>query len=381
MFSWLIVAALVLASCGPVAPGEQKEGEKMNQWTVDKAKDWYLTQPWLVGCNFLPSTAVNQLEMWQADTYDAETIDRELSWAQDLGFNTLRVYLHDLVWSHDPDGFAERIDHFLGIADHHGMRVILVLFDDCHRPDPEIGVQPLPVSRVHNSGWKHSPGQKLVLQFHDGTVVASEKKRLKEYVQGVLTRFKDDERVLMWDLYNEPGQTGNGDKTNVLLKLTWEWAQDVRPSQPLTACLDGSVGEGNIAVNADRSDIITFHCYWGDDLEQTIIQCQETGMGRPIICTEYMARELGTTFQHSLPIFKKHRVGCYNWGLVAGKSQTHWNWASVLRLERRQLQGAVLKPGDPIPEPALWFHDIFRIDGTPFDQKEVDFIKDITGSE
>ncbi|GAH91153.1 unnamed protein product, partial [marine sediment metagenome] len=218
---------------GPVAPGEQEEGEKMDQWTIDKARDWYLTQPWLVGCNFLPSTAVNQLEMWQADTYDAETIDRELSWAEDLGFNTLRVYLHDLVWSHDPDGFAKRIDHFLGIADHHGMRVILVLFDDCHRPDPEIGVQPLPVPRVHNSGWKHSPGQKLVLQFHDGTVAASEKKRLKEYVQGVLTRFKDDERVLMWDLYNEPGQTGNGDKTNVLLKLTWEWAQDIRPSQPL----------------------------------------------------------------------------------------------------------------------------------------------------
>lgn len=351
----------------------------MNRWTADKAMAWYRTQPWLVGCNFLPSTAINQLEMWQADTYDAETIDRELGWAEDLGFNTLRVYLHDLVWKHDPDRFAERIDHFLGIADHHGIRVILVLFDDCHRPDPEIGVQPLPVPGVHNSGWKHSPGQKLVLQFHDGTVAASEKKRLKEYVQGVLTRFKDDQRVLMWDIYNEPGSTGNNDKSIVLLGLTWEWAQAVRPSQPLTACLDGSKGKGIIAINAEYSDVITFHCYNGERLEQTIIQRQETSMGRPVICTEYMARELGTTFHHSLPIFKKHRVGCYNWGLVAGKSQTHWNWASVGKLEELREQGAVLKPGDPIPEPELWFHDIFRLDGTPFDQKEVDFIKDITG--
>ena len=348
------------------------------KWTADKAKDWYRTQPWLVGCNFLPSTAINQLEMWQADTYDAETIDRELSWAEDLGFNTLRVFLHDLVWSHDPDGFTERIDHFLSIADHHSMRVLLTLFDDCHRPDPETGVQPLPVLGVHNSGWKHSPGQKLVLQFYDGTVAASEKKRLEEYVHSVLTRFKDDERVLMWDIYNEPGSSGNGDRSIVLLELTWEWAQDTRPSQPLTACLDGSKGKGIIAVNADHSDVITFHCYNGGRLEQTIIQHQASGMSRPIICTEYMARELGTTFLHSLPIFKKHRVGCYNWGLVAGKSQTHWNWASKNKLEELRKQGAVLKPSDPIPEPELWFHDIFRIDGSPFDQKEVDFIKDIT---
>ena len=351
------------------------------KWTADKAKDWYCTQPWLVGCNFLPSTAINQLEMWQADTYDAETIDRELGWAEDIGFNTLRVYLHDLVWSHDPDGFAERIDRFLGIADQHRMRVLLTLFDDCHRPDPEIGTQPLPVPGVHNSGWKHSPGQKLVLQFHDGTVAASEKKRLRGYVQGILTRFAHDERVLMWDIYNEPGSSGNGDKSIVLLELTWEWAQEVRPSQPLTACLDGSKGKGIIATNAEHSDVITFHCYNGERLEQTIIQRQVTSMNRPIICTEYMARELGSTFHHSLPIFKKHQVGCYNWGLVAGKSQTHWNWVSALKLEELRKQGAVLKPGDPIPEPALWFHDIFRIDGTPFDPKEVDFIKDITGPE
>lgn len=347
----------------------------MSKWTVDKANQWYRAQPWLVGCNFIPSSAINQLEMWQVETYDPATIERELGWAESLGFNALRVYLHDLVWAADRTGFAKRIDDFMGIAKRHGMRVLMVLFDDCHRPDPQLGKQPLPVPGVHNSGWKHSPGQELVLQFHDGTVPEKEKTRLAEYVQGVLTRFADDERILMWDVYNEAGNDG---KSNELLRLTWQWAHDVRPSQPLTACLDGSIGEKNVALNLKQSDVITFHCYDGKALEKTIVQHQASHSGRPVVCAEYMARELGTTFQHSLPIFKKHQVGCFNWGLVAGKSQTHFNWKTVEGMEKLKAEGAVLRPGDPIPEPALWFHDIFRIDGTPFDRKEIDFIRGVT---
>ena len=350
----------------------------MSKWSVGRANEWYRSQPWLVGCNFLPSTAINQLEMWQAETYDPETIDKELSWAEDLGFNTLRVYLHDLVWSIDPSGFSDRIDHFLEIARNHGMKILFVLFDDCHRPDPAIGVQPLPVSGVHNSGWKQSPGQKLALQFHDGTIPEDERARLRDYIQGVLMMFADDKRILMWDVYNEPGQGGNSDKTNELLEATWQWAHEARPSQPLTACLDGSVGERNIALNAERSDVISFHCYKGESLEKTILQHEDDHSERPVICSEYMAREHGTTFQLSLPIFKRHRVGCYNWGLVAGKSQTHFNWKTVERLEELRQQEVYLHPGDSIPEPSLWFHDIFRVDGTPFDRKEVDFIKSIT---
>ena len=347
----------------------------MTRWTVEQANTWYEAQSWLVGCNFLPSSAINQLEMWQAETYDRDTIDRELGWAEALGFNTLRVYLHDLVWGADRYGFADRIDDFLGIAERHSQRVLLVLFDDCHRPDPELGSQPLPVLGVHNSGWKQSPGQKLALQFHDGTVSEKERMRLRDFVNGVLSRFADDTRVLMWDVYNEPG---NSDKTNELLHAIWQWAREVGPSQPLTSCLEGSVGEKNIAINAAQSDVITFHCYNGQSLEKTIIQHKGAHSGLPVVCTEYMAREHGTTFQHSLPIFREHHVGCCSWGLVAGKSQTHFNWKTVDRLEELRQQDSLLHPGDSIPEPSLWFHDIFRVDGTPFDQKEVEFIKSIT---
>ncbi len=352
--------------------------ETNSRWTVAEAKEWHCRQPWIVGCNFLPGSAINQLEMWQAETYDPVAIEKELSWAESLGFNALRVYLHDLVWASDAEGFMKRIDDFLALAQRKGMKVLLVLFDDCHRPDPRLGPQPKPLPGIHNSGWKHSPGQELVRQFHDGTVAASEKERLAAYVHGVISRFADDRRVLMWDLYNEPGQSNNGDRSNELLRATWQWAQEVRPSQPLTSCLEGSVGERNIALNLAQSDVISFHCYQGDRLEQLIHSYQHESAGRPVICTEYMARELGTTFQHSLPIFKKYRTGCFNWGLVAGKSQTHFNWQTVKAIDAVEQSGAVLLPGEPIPEPELWFHDIFRMDGTPFDQREVDFIREIT---
>ncbi len=352
----------------------------MKRWTAEQANRWYQAQPWLVGCNFIPSTAINQLEMWQPETYDPDTIDRELGWAEQIGFNTVRVFLHDLVWSQDSREFSSRIDDFLAIASRHGMKVLFALFDDCHRPDPVPGPQPLPVPGVHNSGWKMSPGQKLVLQFHDGTVAAQEKTRLREYVTGVLARFADDERILLWDLYNEPANSGNDDKSLELLTATWQWAREVRLMQPLTSGLWAEAcGKQVHALCAAESDVITFHNYSdAQKLENVILQLRERFCGWPIICTEYMSRGSGSTFQNCLPLFKKYGVGCYNWGLVMGKTQTHFDWTTVAKLPELQAQGMVLRPGDPIPEPTLWFHEIFRPDGTPYDPAETAFIRKIT---
>ena len=347
----------------------------MSKWNKQQAKQWYSDQKWQVGCNFLPSTAINQLEMFQQETYDRETIKKELGWARNLGFNSLRIYLHDLLWRYDQKGFIDRLDNFLDICKGYFIRPILVLFDDCHRPYPKIGKQTLPVIGVHNSGWKQSPGVELVQAIHEGKDSDDEVFRLKQYVQGLLDKFSGDERILMWDIYNEPGQFGVGTQSLSLLKLTWEWSQEVRPSQPLTACLDGCVGNENIKLNRLNSDVITFHCYEGAKLEQVIKSHLE--IDRPIICTEYMAREFGTTFKFSLPIFKKYKVGCYNWGLVAGKSQTHFGWSTILDLQKLKKEGKFLNPDDPIPEPEKWFHDIFRVDGSAYDDAEVFFIKSI----
>lgn len=351
------------------------ENKKLKRWSIARAVEWHSKLEWIVGCNFLPSSAVNQLEMWQESSYDPETIDRELSWAEELGFNCVRVYLHDLLWLQDREGFCSRIDHFLGMCLNRRLSVILVLFDDCHRPEPKLGKQPLPVYGVHNSGWVHSPGQKVVESFFDGTVSIVEEERLKDFVVGVLTRFSRDRRILMWDVYNEPGQSGNGNKTTNLLRLVWDWAQSVRPAQPMTSCLEGSIGLANVTLNSERSDIITFHLYQGATLDKTIFKYKKTFLGRPILCTEFMAREFGTTFLRSLPIFKRQQVGCISWGLVAGKSQTHFNWDTVTKLDRLREAGIFLNEGDPIPEPDVWFHDIFRTDGSAYDPTEVAFIR------
>tara|TARA_B100000795_G_scaffold68596_1_gene47591 strand:+ start:1526 stop:2572 length:1047 start_codon:yes stop_codon:yes gene_type:complete len=345
----------------------------MSIWSADLANSWYKDQDWLVGCNFLPSSSINQLEMFQKDTFDIETIKREIGWAKNLGFNTLRVYLHDLLWE-EKNEFIYTFNIFLDICSEFSIKPMIVLFDDCHYPLAELGKQPLPIKGVHNSGWKQSPGHSIVAEISRANS-SVHLPRLKRFTQEVLDLYKDDERILMWDLYNEPGQFGIGETSFTLLEYVWDWAHEVRPSQPLTACLDGAIGDNIIALNKKNSDIITFHTYEADKLNPTIEELSKTG--RPLMCTEYMAREYGTTFEFCLPIFKDKNIACYNWGLVAGKSQTHFSWETIFYLNERRDRGELVQVGDQIIEPEVWFHDIYRKDGSSFSDKEILFIKKI----
>ncbi|MGE4489653.1 MAG: hypothetical protein AB7E95_08930, partial [Kiritimatiellales bacterium] len=363
------------------------------RWSVQKATDWYERQPWLVGCNYLPAGAINQLEMWQPDTFDPAAMDRELQWAEALGFNSLRVYLHDLVWSQDPQGLYRRMDVFLNLCKRHGTRPLFVFFDDCHHPFPQSGPQPLPVPGYHNSGWVNSPSRDVAERYAAGTLEEKEIRQLKGFVQGTLQHFGNDPRVLMWELYNEPGRgRGNGDfpvsdddafgdRSAALLLQVWNWAREVNPSQPLCSCADGSVGDINLRIGQLNSDIISFHCYDAPQILRKLCE-QYSSTGRPALCTEYMARP-DSTFEGSLPILKKYNIGAYNWGLVAGKSGTVWPWVSRdgKNVDRLRASGLVIRDGSEHPEPEIWFHDIYRRDGTPYKQSEVDFICQMTRTE
>ncbi len=132
------------------------------RWTVQQARQWRQDRRWYCGANFLPSTAINQLEMWMADTFDPETISRELGYAAGLGMNAMRVYLHDLVWKNDRDGLVDRMRQFLDIAAGHSIDILFVIFDDCWLPDPVYGVQKQPEPKRHNPGWVQSPGRAIV---------------------------------------------------------------------------------------------------------------------------------------------------------------------------------------------------------------------------
>ncbi len=331
--------------------------QKSAPWELQKQITWYNSQPWLVGCNYIPSTAVNQLEMWQKETFDPQTIDRELGWAEDIGFNIVRVYLHDLLWTFDSLSFVYRIDRFLSIADKHHIKVMFVLLDDCWNDNPKIGKQPEPVPGVHNSGWLQSPGIGVVA---DSTAWGP----VERYVKGIIARFADDNRVLLWDLYNEPGNSGMVNKSLPLLKSVFLWAREVEHIQPVTV----SVWQYNKKFSLlnktaiENSDIISFHQYGNlEDVRKTVEDLKK--YGRPLICSEYMARTRGSRFETHLPYFKRERIGAINWGLVSGRTNTIFPWGS--------------KKGTP--EPKIWFHDIFRKDGTPFSQKEVELIKSLNG--
>jgi len=336
------------------------------RWSIEKSNEWYAHQPWLVGCNFIPSNAINQLEMWQAETFDPATIDRELGWAAGIGFNTVRTYLHDLAWEADASGFKQHINTFLDVASRHGIRPILVIFDDCWNPNPKLGVQPAPKPGVHNSGWAQSPGLDVVNRGPSGW------DRLERYVKDVIVSFAEDGRILLWDLYNEPGNSGNGEKSLPLVGSVFGWARSVNPSQPLSVGL----WFGNKKLNdfqLSASDVITYHNYSpADNLERQIAELKQHG--RPLICTEWMARTRGSLVRTNLPVFAREKVGCLNWGLVAGKTNTIYPWISTISIlnPRRWFRPKMAT------EPKVWFHDLFRTDGTPYDKTEFELFKKYT---
>ena len=325
---------------------------RSQQWSKEKAAQWYAAQPWQVGCNFIPSTAINQLEMWQAATFDSATIDRELSWAADIGMNTIRVFLHDLAYKADPDGFKQRMEIFLRICAKHGIRPHFVFFDDCWHSDPKIGEQPKPVPGIHNSGWVQSPGIAILYDTKQ-----TEWGRLEHYVKDILSTFKDDKRILFWDLYNEPGNLKIPSKSLVLLKAVFKWAREVNPSQPLSSGV-WSFPQNIRQFQLKNSDIITFHNY-GDAENLASVIKKLKAQGRPMICTEWMARTRNSLVQTHLPIFKAENVGCVNWGFVSGKTQTIYPWFSI-------------KSNN---QPELWFHDLLHPDGSPYKQDEINTFK------
>ena len=343
-------------------------------WTPAQANAWYTKQPWLAGSNYAPYNAINQLEMWQAETFDPQTIDKELGWANGLGFNTMRVFLHDKLWVQDPEGFLKRLETFLTLCQKHNIRPMLVLFDSVWDPHPQLGKQPEPKPGLHNSGWVQGPGADILAD-------SSKYPLLESYVKGVVGHYRDDTRILAWDVWNEPDNTnessyGSREPKNKLelvqrlLPQVFAWARAENPVQPLTCGIwrgDWSAFEKLTPlekIQVEESDVISFHSYDGPaEFEKRVKWLQ--AYNRPLLCTEYMARGNNSTFKGIMPVAKKYNVAAYNWGFVAGKSNTIYPWDSWK------------KPY--ASEPAVWFHDIFRPSGKPYRADEVALIRQLTG--
>jgi len=340
------------------------------RWSPEQIHAWYAECPLITGSNYAPAYAVNQLQMWQADTFDPDAIHRELAWAASLGMISMRVFLHDLLWEQDRQGFLNRIDQFLGIAHQHGIRTMIVFFDSVWHPFPRLGRQPEPEPGVHNSGWVQSPGATTLTE-------PGQYPRLEAYVKGVVNHFADDERVLVWDLWNEPGNynvgsyrlreaTGKHEWELALLPQLFAWARSANPVQPLTSGIWEGDWSSNSAmtvmsrIQVALSDIVSFHHYLDPkDFAARVNQLKR--FGRPLLCTEFLARGFGSTYASVLPVARAEKIGLYNWGLVAGKTQTQYPWSTWRR------------PGPS--EPEIWHHDLLRPDGTPYDEDEATLLR------
>jgi Cellulase (glycosyl hydrolase family 5) len=345
-------------------------------WTKTQANAWYAQQKWLVGSNYIPADAINQLEMWQEAGFDPAAIDKELGWAQGIGMTTMRVFLHDALWQQDAPGFKKRMDVFLAIAAKHGIKPLFVLFDSCWDPSYKLGPQHPPIPGVHNSGWVQGPGAKALAD-------ASQYPRLESYVKDIVGAFAQDDRILGWDVWNEPDNSNASsyadtsqarfDHVAFLLPKVFEWARAADPSQPLTSGIWHNNNWNDLDhLNAvektqlTQSDVISFHDYsWPETFEARAKAL--TVYGRPLICTEYMARGAGSTFDTILPIGKRRNIGMINWGFVNGKTQTDMPWDSWQRPYT-------------LKAPTLWFHDIFRRDGTPYRAREAEIIKKLSAA-
>ncbi len=328
------------------------------RWTSDAAWHWYRRFAPVCGVNYVPSTAVNTTEMWQGETFDPATITRELGWAASLGLNCCRVFLQYLVWEADPAGVRARLDQFLAIAAGCGLRTILCLFDDCafSGKQPFLGPQDAPRPGLHNSAWTPSPG-------HARVTDPAAWPRLRAYVTAIIRAHRDDPRVLLWDLYNEPGNAGMDARSLPLVRETFAWARAARPTQPIT----GGAWDFGSPVQAAyndwylaESDVITFHNYGGAGAFTSLLPVLRAP-GRPLICTEWMRRP-ACRVADLLPFFTREEIGWVFWGLVNGKTQTHYPWDSPA--------GA--------PEPPLWFHDIYRADGSPYLPEELELLRAAT---
>lgn len=360
-----LLIILSLAAVCMTADGKRRSTDlpfaQERQWSAEKARQWWNGQEWPVGCCFVPSYAINQFEMWQDDTFNLPILDKEFGICEDLGFNLVRIYLHEKLWFADAEGFKKKIDTVLGLADSHGLKVTFT-FCTNGGEERDLGPQPGPIPGVHGGGhWCCSPSTEMMNDPQQWPL-------FKKYLQDILRTFGNDDRILYWCLQNEPENIKKNRDPYKWMQAMYEWAWEVRPSQPLTSPVWIRPGYKKAQTKLDmityvlgNSDIITFHCYYGPDELDTFISMLSR-FGRPMICQEYLGRNLGSTFETCLPIMKREKIGALNWGLVEGKCKYRYPW------------GHKLEDG----EPDVWFHSIFWEDYTPYSKTEVDLLRKMT---
>jgi hypothetical protein len=336
------------------------------RWDESKASQYMQKFGEVKGCNYVPSDGSSILHL-----PNEELIRRELGWARDVvGLNSVRVWIGLAEYQIDQEGVMKNFDSFLQICNENQIKVLPVLsiqqvLDpdyDLEAPDANEPVMNFYPS-VHGGGWRYPGRLHWTCCEPEGsispkTLAAWTKTRpaAEQFVRSVLNRYARDERIILWDLYNEAPKAARP-----VVELIFQWAREANPSQPLSVCWQGH----------DLSDVITFHTYTRPGYETANRNSSgwdflteldwARAWGRPMLCTEWLARPFGNTIEAILPFFERYHIGWYVWGLCAvgpAQYQFPWDWPM----------------GSPPPE--KWFHCLLYPDGTPYSAEEILLIRD-----
>lgn len=324
------------------------------QWSPEKAWEWYNNNDWICGFNYIPSNAINYTAMWDKTSFSPDLIDRELALAAATGFNAVRVVLQFIVWENDPKYFKDTFTRFLSICSKYKIKVMPAFFDDCvfgTNIDPSLGLQPEPFKGWYAWAWSPSPGHTIA---SDTTNLP----RLEKYIKDIIKTYKDNPAILLWDLYNEPTNSGMGSKSLPLVRSVFKWAREIDPSQPVSIAVWNGNKDLNDIIYAN-SDVTTFHNYNPAPAVEKMVQDLKQ-QKRPIICSEWLNRPRGSTVEGVLPLFAAEKIGCLHWGLVNGKTQTDLPWGH--------------RPGDG-PYTRIWQHDLYTTDFQVYSPYELQLFK------
>ena len=343
-----------------------------DRWTPGRAWEWVRARPWLRGCNFMSSDCANRIDQWQEYGFEErlETADRELAAAAEIGFNTIRIIGDFTVWQKEHDSYMEHIDRYLDTASKHGITTMFTIANDCSLPkrlyrEPEMGEQKYDVG--YHGGRKVS--QHGSLPGEVGWTVLDDPALHDEFLrmaQEIITAHRDDERICIWDLYNEAGNNNRSEICLPYLKELFSLAREIDPIQPLTADIwGGESGEVRDLI-LSLVDLVDFHYYgpYPDTVERAERLLRTTG--RPVICSEWLNRCLGNDVAEIFPLFYALQIGCWCWGFVAGKYQTYEPWESLWKQ---------VEAGRRDIDVSKWQHDLLRPSGRPYDPKEIDIIR------
>ena len=358
--------------------------ERQGPWTKERAWEWYNAQPWIRGCNYMPASCANHIDLWQEYGSEArfEEMEREMALMEKDGFNAVRLLLGDYgfaVWRAEHDGMMKRFERMLEIFDRHGVRVILIFGNDCSRPKPIWSLPPMGEQKYdvgYHAGRKLAqhgsfPGQPGYTAVDDPQLCEEFFAMCEEF----LSKYAHDRRILFWNLWNEPGANNRGTISTKHIRRLFKLAWTIDPDQPLAADLYTSernwTNDVAEAVGAELNDIVSYHSYSPLSYQTVLAKKLKDRFGRPLVSTEWLGRIFNCTVQDVYPFFAQNRIGCTMWGYVNGKYQTHEPWEVTWRQSEAD------------PEKARefdltkWFHDLYRPSLRPYDPEEVNIIRRI----